>query len=248
MKGLSNLKVICQLIQYQYKQYKLSARWTMPVIALIAILFAMYSVTPVFVVNSFSIMSLLLFLIMVWIGVTNWQIEPEVSEQIIILRVQSERKYYISQVLFMGIMSFVVTAISIGVPVLDNLIRKNGVFGRKVLWLDIMGGFLLMFSCAFTGAMVGGLFHPRIIKERAVGIGAAFFVALLAVVRSGVIDEFPASKYILWCVPPVSDVVSWFSNEEYFDIGRIFIAFGLLMMYGIVLAVVRIEISRIRKF
>lgn len=248
MKRPSNLNIIYELIHYQYKQYILSAKWVMPAIVFIVILFAMYSVTPVYVVNSFSMMSLFVFLIMVWVGVTHQQTEPEVSEQIIILRIQSERKYYISHVLFMGIVSLVVTVIYIGVPVLNNILRKNVVFGRKVLWSDVVGGFLLMFSCAFTGAMIGSLFHPRIMKDKAAGIGATFFLALLAIVRTGVIDKFPVSKYILWLVAPVSDVVSWFSNEEYFDMGKLVITFGLLMVYGIVMAVVRMELLRIRKF
>lgn len=248
MKKINDFKIIYELLGYQYKQYILSAKWIMPMIALIVILSVMYSVIPVKVVNSFSIMSLLVFLIMVWIGVTNQNMEPEVSEQIIILRLKSERKYYISQVLFMGMLSVAMTIVSIGIPILNNILHSGGVFGRKIIWSDIIGGFMLMSSCAFVGAMVGGLFHFRIINEKAIGIGATFFMALLAITRIGVIAKCPVSRFVLWIVPPVSDVVSWFSNTEYFDMEKIIIAFGLLILYGIILAVVKVELLQVRKY
>ena len=87
------MKMINEFVRYQYKQYVLSAKWVIPFIVLLAVFRVMYSILPIDVVSNFSIMSLVLFLIMVGIGMTCQGIEPEVSEQIIILRMQSERKY-----------------------------------------------------------------------------------------------------------------------------------------------------------
>ena len=72
--------------------------------------------------------------------------------------------------------------------------------------------------------------------------------ALISVVRIGIVADVPISKYILWIVPPVSDVVGWFMKEEYFQMGKIIGAFFILMVYGIALAVIKVEWSKIRKF
>lgn len=242
------MKTMNELIRYQYRQYMLSGKYILPLITLLAVIFVMYTVMPVGVVSSFSMMSLFLFLIMVWVGAVSQEIEPEVSEQIIILRLQSERIYYISQILFMGMVSAVATGISIGVPMVNHMLHGGRVFGRGILLFDVIGGFLLMCVCSFNGAMVGGIFHPRIVRDRKIGMGATFFLALLAIVRIAVIHRFPVSKFVLWLVPPVSDVVSRFSNQEYFNMGKIMIAFGVLMGYGVIMAVLRVELLRIRKF
>ena len=105
------MKMINEFVKYQYKQYVLSAKWVIPFIVLLAVFSVMYSILPIDVVSNFSIMSLVLFLIMVGIGMTCQGIEPEVSEQIIILRMQSERKYYIGQMLFLWTLSGIVTVI-----------------------------------------------------------------------------------------------------------------------------------------
>lgn len=242
------MKIICELIRYQYRQYILSAKWVLPMIAFICIIPALYSMEPVMVVNSLSITGLLLFAAMVWIGVSNQEIEPEVSEQIMILRLQSERKYYVSHILFLTLLSNIGVWISLAVPVLKNILEGNTLFGRKLVWSDIAGGYLLLSACAFTGIMVGELFHIRIVKERKIGLCGTFFVALLAVIRSGVIQKYSFSKYLLWVIPPVSDVVSWFTNMQYFNMVKVAGAFCLLMMYGIILAALKVELLRIKKF
>lgn len=245
---MNKLKVMCELIRYQFRQYILSAKWVLPMITFICILPVLYSMKPVKIVSSLSITGLLLFIGMVWVGVTNQEIEPEVSEQIMILRIRSERKYYISHVLFLAVLSNIGVFISLMIPFLKNILEMNTLFDRKVIWSDIIGGYLLLSACAFTGIMLGEMFHIRIVGERKIALCGTFFAALLAVVRNGVIQKYPVSKYLLWVVPPVSDVVSWFTDLEYFCMAKVAGAFGILMVYGIILAILTVELLRIKKF
>lgn len=242
------MKMINEFVRYQYKQYVLSAKYVVPFIGLFAVFGVMYSVTPIAVVSNFAVMSLVLFMFMVGIGMTCQEIEPEVSEQIIILRMQSARKYYIGQVLFSGILSGVVTVFTLCYPILFHYWHGKMLFTRNIQASDITGGLLLMFACSFVGCMVGGIFSPRIIRERKAGTALTIICALVSLVKIGIADEFPVSKYILWIMPPVSDMVRWFMTEEYFQPGKVIEAFFILMAYGSVLAVIKVELSRIRKF
>lgn len=242
------MKMIIEFVRYQYKQYALSAKWVIPFIILLSVFGAMYSIMPIDVVGNFAIMSLVLFIIMVGIGMTCQGIEPEVSEQIIILRMQSERKYYIGQVLFLGTLSGIVTVLSLCYPVLLYYWNKRQLFTRNIHVSDITGGLLLMFACSFLGCMLGEIFSPRIIRERKIRIILTIACALISVVRIGIVAEVPISKYILWIVPPVSDVMGWFMKEEYFQMGKVIEAFLILMFYGIALAIIKVEWSKIMKF
>ena len=105
-----------------------------------------------------------------------------------------------------------------------------------------------MFACSFVGCMVGEIFSPRVIRKRETGIILTIICALISVVRIGIVAEAPILKYILWIVPPVSDMVGWFTREEYFQMGKVLAAFFILMIYGCVLAVIKVEVSRFRKF
>lgn len=52
----------------------------------------------------------------------------------------------------------------------------------------------------------------------------------------------------IFYIPPVSDMVRWFMREEYFQMGKVMEAFFILMAYGSVLAIIKIELSKFRKF
>ncbi len=242
------MKAICEMIKYQYKQYMMSAKWVMPLIVLLGTLGMMYSMAPVEIVDSFSITGIFLFVIMVWVGKTIQEVEPEVSEQVMILRLKSERKYYLCHIIFMMCICVVVTGISIVVPVFIHIWSGNVLLSRQLVWSDFVGGGLLMIACSFIGGMVGELFHIRVIKNRNVGIGLTFFIALLAVCRNGVIAKFATMKYILWVIPPISDVISWVTNESYFNMGEVMRGFILLLIYGAVMAVMKVELLRRVKF
>ena len=242
------MKVINEFVKYQYKQYVLSAKYIVPLIGLFVVFQIMYSVMPIEIVSNFTLMSLILFIIMVGVGMTCQAIEPEVSEQIIILRIQSERKYYIGQVLFFAVLSATVTLLSLGYPVIDHFLNGKMLFTRNIQRSDIIGGVLLMFVCSFVGCMVGEIFSPRVIRKRETGMILTIICALISVVRIGIVAEAPILKYILWIVPPVSDMVGWFTRDEYFQMGKVLAAFFILMAYGCALAVIKVEVSRIRKF
>ena len=242
------MKVMCEMIRYQYKQYMMSGKCVMPLIVLFGTQGMMYNMAPVEIVDSFSITGMFLFVIMVWIGKTIQGVEPEVSEQVMILRLKSERKYYLCQIIFMVCICTVVTGISIVVPVFIHILSGNGLLSRQFIWSDFVGGGLLMFTCSFTGGMAGELFHIRVIKNKNVGIGLTFLMALLAVCRNGLIADYVLTKYILWVIPPISDVVSWFTNASYFNMGEVMRGFILLLIYGIVMAVMKVELLRRVKF
>ena len=105
-----------------------------------------------------------------------------------------------------------------------------------------------MFVYSFVGCMVGEIFSPRVIRNREAGIIMTIMCAMITVVKIGIVAEAPMLKYILWIVPPVSDVVRWFMEDEYFQMVKVLEAFFLLMAYGCVLAAIKVEVSRIRKF
>ncbi|MBD5520292.1 MAG: hypothetical protein HDR03_03580 [Lachnospiraceae bacterium] len=242
------MKIITELVKYQYKQYVLSTKYLVPLIGLLAVFQVMYSIMPIDIVINFALMSLILFIIMVGVGMTCQRIEPEVSEQIIILRIQSERKYYIGQVIFFAVLSGMFAFLSLCYPIINHFLNGKMLFTRNVQPSDIIGGFLLMFACSFVGSMMGEIFSPRVIRKHEAGIILTIFCALISLVKIGIVDEIPILKYILWIVPPVSDVVKWFMTDENFQMVKVLEAFSILMVYGCALAIIKVEVSRIRKF
>ena len=89
--------------------------------------------------------------------------------------------------LFSGVLSGVVTLLSLCFPVAEHYLLGKILFVRDILVSDIIGGTLLMFACAFAGSMVGGIFSPRIIGKRVVGTILTIFCGLVSVTRIGIV-------------------------------------------------------------
>lgn len=242
------MKSIINCVKYQYRQYLLSTKFIVPTILYAGLMGFMYSIAPVYAVSIFSLMSLFLFIFMAWMSAMCQDLEPEVSEQIIILRMQSARKYYYSQVLFYAGLCGLITTLSLAYPLLSHYLHGQKLFSRSLVGMDIVGGFLLMFLCSFAGCMVGTVFSPRIVRNPKARIILIVLVVALSVTRIGIVSEHPMTRFFLWIVPPISDLISWFTKEEYFQPGRLCEACLILLLYGIVLAVVQVELSRSRKF
>ena len=242
------MKNMINCLKYQYKQYLLSAKFVLPTVFYVSLMGFMYSIMPVDIVSIFSLMSLLLFMFMVWVSALCHDLEPEVSEQILILRMQSAEKYYCVRIFFYIGICALFTVFSLVYPILSHYLHGQALFRRSILPMDIVGGFFLMFLCSFVGSMVGNFFSPRIVPDAKARTVLTLIVAALSVVRVAVVAEIPIAKFVLWIVPPVSDLIAWFTKEEYFRPERLLAACLILFVYGVIAAVMWVKLSAHRKF
>lgn len=183
---------------------------------------------------------LLVFFIMAWAGVTTCSQEPEVSEQIILLRLKERRAYYISHVVFQLILSFLVALLSILVPVVQNARGGNHFFLEEVTRLDVFGGFLILSATAFAGSALDEISHSRLIKGRRISVSLVFLLALLSVLKGVLIKNVPAAKIILWMLPPVSDAINLFSRSIHLSIQAVLLGSGILFLSGIIWSVLKV--------
>lgn len=236
------------LVTYQLHQYLKNSKFVMPLIVLMALLFCNYSVRPAVYIDCLLLADILVFFIMAWVGVTTCSQEPEVSEQIILLRLKGRRAYYISHMVLQLILSFFVALLSILVPVVQNVRGGNHFFLEEVTRLDIFGGFLILFATAFAGSALGEISHSRLIKERKISVSLVFLLAILSVLKGAIIQNVPAAKIILWVLLPVSDGINLFSRASHLSIWAVFGGSGILFLSGIIWSVVKVEILERKGF
>lgn len=234
------MRTMSGLVKYQLQQYFKTNKFVMPFAVLIILLYGNYSNMPADFVSCQMLSDAYVFLIMVWVGVTLCDLEYAVSEQIMILRVQSARTYYISQVLFALLLCLAVSAISIGVPLLQNLVNARAFFRRPVLFSDAAGGFFLLFFCAFAGTALGELAHPRLIKDRKTAVVCVFLLAMLSVLKGVITEKAVALKLVLWILPPIWEVSRIFADADYLYAGYLAAAGGILLLSGLFFTVVKI--------
>lgn len=236
------------LVKYHLQQYFKTNKFVMPFAAFMIMLCSNYSVKPADFIDCLLVSFMFVFLIMVWVGVTVCDLENMVSEQILILRVQSKGKYYLSHILFLAIISVIIALIAIIFPVIQNLVNGNRFFNRSILISDVFGGFILLFLCAFLGSALGELSHPRIIKERKISVIFIFLLAILSLVKGAITGIVPLLKLIFWVLPPLWELSYMVSNEDYLFFNQVVAASGILILSSLFLTVIKMKLLAKRGF
>ncbi len=204
----------------------------MPLAVLIVYLYGMFTIKPVGVVDSYAMSVVAGFFAMVWLGMTYNTLEDMVSEQILILRIKSDTKYYISDVIFLTVISLIISALLAVFPVYQDLVNGRDLFLRPLEAMDVISGFVLIFASSFAGGAAGSLMHQRIVKNRRIAVVATALIALIAVTKGAIGEEFALFSIVAWLFPPIYDVVKIFTKEEFFEVFKVLRAALMLLVYG----------------
>jgi len=250
------------LVRYHFKQYFKTNKPIIPFTVLLASLYLLYATKPIEIVDSIMSACVFVFLITSWIGVTACNLENEVSEQIIILRIKSSKKYYYSHIFFLFYLSMLIALVAIAVPIILNALDGNHLFDKMAMVSDaaakvterdfgipdILCAFALLTATAFMGCSVGEISHPRVIKNRNIGILLIFLVDALSIAQVSLIEVLPAARLVLWMLPPVTKMLHFFSNEEYFPVLKVIVSVTILLIYSGILSFIKVKILDNKKF
>ncbi|MDO4273564.1 MAG: hypothetical protein Q4D16_07840 [Eubacteriales bacterium] len=236
------------LIKYHMQQYMKTSRFVMPLAVFMIMLYSIYSSRPIGIVESFVSCGQFLFLIMVWIGITACDVEDIVSEQILVLRVRSAGKYYLSRTLFLCIVGALFSAAVLIFAAVRETLYGGEFFNRPLLFKDFLFGFIILTLCAVCGSSLGELSHSRIIRRRKNAVIAVFLLAVLAMIKMVFLERFPLSRFLLWVIPPISELSMIFSGRDYFSLGSTVQAAALLALSAAALNAVKIGILLKNKF
>lgn len=242
------MKKIINLVKLQVQMYLKGSSFIMPLITTAIFLYMMYSIKPLDIVNSYLVSSTFIFLLMVWIGLSVSFSETIVTEQILLLRVQSAGCYYTSKVFFLILIALFGNIIYIMFPVFQNWINGYDLFDRKMSISDVGNAFFLQGGCAFIGTAVGSFMHPRIIKNRKIAIALTVCLAVLSIVSTAITTSLPVLKGIFWILPPTMLPATVYGNAEFFEWGQTAIVFLVLFFYGMVLSILKSIICHKNKF
>lgn len=242
------MKKTVSLVKTQLQIYFKGSTFIMPLIVSVIFLYTMYTIKPQQIVSSYLVSSVFLFFVMVWVGLSVNSGENIVTEQILLLRVQSVPSYYASKVIFLICIALLADVLYALFPVIQNILNGGDMFTRQMLVSDVINALLLQGGSAFAGAALGSLLHPRVMKNRKLAIVLTVFFTTLTLTSTSLTAVFPALKAILWVVPPVMIPAEIYGKAEYFSWGSTGALFAALILYGIIYSAMKSIICHRNKF
>lgn len=227
-----------ELIKYECRKYFKSSKIIMPLLFWFIFLRICYSEGNLSYVPNIVMSMGVLFFVMTWISYSYQQTEELISEQLLILKLQSAVKYNGSKYIFLLLIGLGFSILGIAFPMVQNILNHFKIFNRGITVFDISYGILLHFVVAVVGISLGALFHPRLIKDK-MSVLMVVTAGILGYAKGPIILQYPLTKYILWIFPPIYDILGSFNGQEYFHIQSMIIA----ILYGFIYSGITIVIQ-----
>ncbi len=221
--------MLISVLKYNFKMYMKSHKYIMPFFIFIIYMVMAYSIRLLDIVGSMVSSAAFLFALMTWIGFTYCSNIELIAEEVLILKLRSHTRYWISKIIFMGVVGVFFSILSVGLPIIYNLICN--VFKYPVTFSDIVVSFIIHMFLSIIGALIGMLLQPRIISNRKMAILGAIFIVLMSIIKGPVINEVPYSKYVMWIFPPINEVSTAYLNLMHFNIPNLIMPLIIMIIY-----------------
>lgn len=201
---------------YKYEMEKLlkSRKWLTPLIFMAMYLGFSYSIGPLEISSSFGLCSLVVFIGVLVVIFMCEDSHYHTMDQTIFIRLSNKKSYYLGKVFMVAAISFIAALIGILVPIFQYIINGKGFFTTPFTIGYGISGFFLFFLSGVLGGMVALLLNGRLIPKKEASISLCILIALLTVVKGGLHDKYPVTRFFSWILPPLYDLSAAYSHAE----------------------------------
>jgi hypothetical protein len=235
--------MIKQLLFYNFRYFSRSHKFIVPLVIYLTAFAVLYATKPLEAMNTYGMTAMFIFIIATLIACNFMEIEDPVQQQIVLLSLRNNTIYYFLKVFFVWIVVSVMSFIIVLYPAIFGFFSENVSVGNLIVALI---SHLLL---GFLGVCVSVLFNSRLVKNRQFAILMLIIVVLISVVQKAIIIKSPATKWVLYILPPVSIVVDRITNFGGLkDAGPLFLAFGISIAYSFGLLALFIKLMKTKFF
>ena len=240
------MKTAFRLARYHLALYVRTSRFVMQLIALILFVAVLYSTAPAEAVSDFTLSSMVLFFLMVWVGFGTTG-DP-VMEQLIFLKSGSAAKQHLGELLFLLIVAAVFGGAAVLYPVAVNFWMRGGLYKLPLTAPEALQALALQIASAYMGGVMGWFFHPRVVGDRKLAALTALCLAVVGLVKPGIAGLWPPFAVAGYLFPPLSDVALRLSGKTAFAFGDTAWCCGAMILYVLALALTRWAVLVRRKY
>jgi len=238
---------IMSVLYFHLYSLSRSSKYAIPVIFLVLLQMMLYmaiQTRPALFFSHLFLAEIFAFLVAVWLGHISHSWTDETTEQLLILRVKSDKFYYSIYVVFLFIISFCVSLLTISIP---TVLSFTGFFEQFTL--SYFGSsFLLFLGSNFAGITLGAMIHPRLTAKKGDTPLYAMFACLVAMTRYPISQAYPIFRFVLWVLPNVSAHHAMITDVSELTFWSVIPLFLVSVVYGIVYSVIRIVLLARKKF
>lgn len=235
-------------MKYRLHRYFYSSRPIIPLIVIICLFAAMYSMKPGDVCSGYIISGWFQFILMSFVALSINGNEEAVDEQLMLFRAKGWLSYCMARELNLLVLSCIYGIILTVEPVIVNLFNDFSFFTRALTAADVVLGAVIILGSGLAGIIIGDILHPRIIGNRKIAIAFTAFMMLLSMVKEAIIDDYRFLAVLGYLLPPVMKPARDLGKGDYFDISSVCFFFIMMSVYYIVVVIIKNIVLKRKKF
>jgi len=222
------------IFRYEKDKYMHSGKLILPEILMCGYLGFAYSIAPQNILDSFSLCSLVVFLLMLSVGVMYDDINYQMIEMSMFVKLKKKELLYFGKVMMIAYISLTFTLASILIPILLHCLNKMQLFDRAIVFSDILSGSILFFLVSMSGGITGLLANRRIFSNRTLAISLSALTGIAAITKVSLNKDIFITRFFTWILPPVNEISIAYCKETYFSLNSTGIYFIWLLLYIVI--------------
>lgn len=236
------------IISYERNKIFHSSKLIIPILILLVYFGAAYAYAPLNILNSFSFSSLVVYFFMLSVGIMNDDLSYPMIDQSIIVKMKHRSFFYLGKVFLIVFIGFVLSLISVGIPLIIDAAINNSLFTRSVVPSDVISGVVLFWLIGISGGVSGLYANNRIYSNRKVAVTLSVLFGVYVIIEGPVIKQLPMLVFFQWLFPPVYELSAVYSKNTYFDFSSTMVFFLWIAVYIVIEIVLYVFIMLKRKF
>lgn len=242
------MKMVKALLSYMLRDYIRSYRYVICTLFYLVMMNFLYSMKPCYVVDSYAMSSVLVYISAVWLALGFIDIEDAVQQQITILHTRNQSIYYLCKIAFIYIFVTILSIIAVFYPIF------RGFFNRNATLSDVIFAIISHLILGLLGISIAILFNSRLIRDRRWALMGLLSVILVSIVQGALINKIPFLKFPVLLFPPVyfflAQMYSVPKNYllNFMNTKLILLIFAAMLVYSVILLLTFIKLMKKKAF
>ncbi|PTK87722.1 ABC transporter permease [Staphylococcus gallinarum] len=200
--------MLTTFIKYEHSKFIKSYLYIAPVFLFLLSVVGIYIYRNIPILSSFASTAIILFIILTWITIINFNHDGTNERHILYCQLQSRIRYLNNKILYLFIFSCPLIVLSLVYPIII------GAFDKALTLNLLIIGLIVHCLMSVFGILLGTFVTNTIIKSKKYTWLLTTLIVVIILTKTMLIESLPLLKWILWVFPPINRFINLLTSDN----------------------------------
>ncbi|MBF0813523.1 ABC transporter permease [Staphylococcus sp. KG4-3] len=222
--------MLYSFLKYEHLKFLTSYQFIAPVFTYLLWVIGIYIYRDMPVLSSYGSTAIGLFIVMTWMTIINFGRDTLNERHIFYMQLKSKTTYLLIKILYLYLFSTLLIIFSLIYPLLLS------VFDKPVSFNFVLIGIVTHLLLSMFGIVLGAFITNTKIATKSYRWLLTIFIMLIIFTKEVLITTVPFTKWILWLLPPISNLLNQLNSDNLSLLNNNFLLLCLFAVIYILIA------------